>query len=56
MPAETTVERQGTRSVPIPTTGHEKTHFTVALVAMANGKIFKAFVIFKGIRAVLKLA
>ena len=55
MPGDTTVERQGTKSVPVRTTGHEKVRFTVVLAAMASGKKLKLFVVFKGVRIVAEL-
>ena len=50
MPGETTVEHVGTRSVPLRTTGHEKSRFTVVLAAMADGRKLKPFVVLKGVR------
>lgn len=52
MPGDTTVERQGTKSVPVR---HEKLRFTVVLAARASGKKLKPFVVFKGIRVVAEL-
>ena len=46
MPGNTTVERKGTKSVPIRTTGHAKVWFSVVLAAMANGRKLKPFVFF----------
>ena len=56
MPGDTTVERIGTRSVPVRSIGHEKARFTVVLTAMANGKKLKPFIVFNGIRVVTELA
>jgi len=51
MPAQTTLDIRGTRSIPIKTTGHEKNRFTVCLAASANGHKFWPFIVFKGKRA-----
>ena len=48
MPADTTVEVRGSRSVSVKTTGHEKNHFTVVLTAKADGTKLKPFLVFKG--------
>ena len=55
MPGDTTFEIQGTRSIPVRSTGHNKVHFTVVLAAMANGKKLKPFVVLKGARVVAEL-
>ena len=55
MPGETTITRQGERTVCIRTTGHDKMRFTVVLAATADGKKLKPFVIFKGVRPVAEL-
>ena len=55
MPGEMTVERVGTRSVPLRTTGHEKSRFTVVLGAMADGWKLKPFVVVKGVRPIPEL-
>ena len=55
MPGDTTVERQGTKFVPVRTRGHEKVRFTIVLAAMASGKKLKPFVVFKGVRVVAEL-
>ena len=44
----TTVETRGARSVPLETTGQEKSHMTVVLAAKADGTKLKPFVVFKG--------
>ena len=49
MPGDTTISRVGERSVSVKTTGHEKSHFTVAFAAMADGRRLKPFVVFKGV-------
>lgn len=56
MPAETTLDIRGTRSVPIKTTGHEKSRFTVCLAACADGRKMWPFILFKGKRPVKALA
>ena len=38
MSGETTVALAGSRTVPVKTTGHEKSHLTVILMARADGK------------------
>ena len=48
MPSDTTVALSGERSVPLKSTGHEKSHFTVVLTARANGTKMKPFVVYKG--------
>ena len=48
MPSDTTVAHTGSHSIPLKTTCHEKDHFTVVLMAKANGTKLKPFVIFKG--------
>ncbi|KAL7382466.1 hypothetical protein ABVT39_022965 [Epinephelus coioides] len=48
MVGSTTVETRGARSVPLKTTGHEKSHLTVVLAAKADGTKLKPFVVFKG--------
>ena len=48
MPSDTTVALRGEHSVPVKSTGHEKSHFTVILTARANGTKMKPFVVFKG--------
>lgn len=55
MPGDTTVERQGARSVPVRSTGHDKARFTVVLADMANGKKLNPFVVFKGAHVVGEL-
>ena len=56
MPGETTVSRAGERTISIRTTGHDKGRFTVVLAAMADGRKFKPYVVFKGVRPVAELA
>ena len=48
MPLETTVTFTGVHSVPLNITGHKKDHFTVILIAKANGTRLKPFVVIKG--------
>ena len=48
MPSDTTVDNVGARSIPIKTTGHEKSHYTVILTAKADGTKMRPFVVFKG--------
>ena len=48
MPSDTTVYFSGARSVPMKTTGHDKSHYTVVLTAKADGTKLKPFVVFKG--------
>ena len=55
MPGDTTVATVGDQSIPIRTTGHEKLRFTVILIAMANGKKLKPFVVFKGVCTIPEL-
>ena len=55
MPRDTTITRQGDRTVWIRTTGHDKMRFTVVLSAMADGRKLKPYVIFKGMRKVAEL-
>ena len=56
MPGETTVEHVGARSVPMRTTGNEKSRFTVVLAVMADGRKLKPFVVLKGVRPIAELA
>ena len=48
MPSDTKVALHGERSVPVNSTGHEKSYFTVILTTRANGTKMKPFVVFKG--------
>jgi Tc5 transposase DNA-binding domain/DDE superfamily endonuclease len=48
MLSNTTVDFKGARSVPVKTTGHEKTRCTVILTASGEGKKFKPYVVFFG--------
>ena len=50
MPGSTTLETQGTRSVGIKTTGHEKDRFNVVLGARADVSKMQPLIIFKGKR------
>ena len=46
-PYSRTVDETGAESIPVSTTGHEKTGFTVVLVCSESGKKLKPMVIFK---------
>ena len=48
MVGSTTLETREARSVPLKTTGHEKSHLTVVLAAKVDGTKSKPFVVFKG--------
>ena len=50
MPSDSTVDFVGAKSVPVRTTGHEKSRVTVALAAKANGTKLSPFIIYKGKR------
>ncbi|GAA6077977.1 zinc finger protein 540-like [Tachysurus ichikawai] len=53
MVGSTTVDARGARSVPLKTTGHEKSHLTVVLAAKADGTKLKPYIVFKrGIKEV----
>lgn len=52
IPGDTTVERSGKKSVPLLSTGHEKSRFTFLLSATADGKKLKPFIVFKGVRPI----
>ena len=54
MPGDTIIARQGERSIPLRTTGHEKGRFTAVLSAKADGRKLKPYVVFKGVRAILE--
>ena len=56
MPGETTVEHVGARSVPLRTTGNEKSRFTVVLAATADGRKLKPYVVLKGACPIAELA
>ena len=56
MPGDTTVASVDERSIPIRTSGHEKSHVTVILTAFADGRKLQPFVVFKGIHPVPELA
>ena len=47
MPSNSTVHKAGEKTIFVKTTGHEKSHFTVVLSCMANGKKVMPMVIFK---------
>jgi len=46
-PHSRTVDTTGAESVPVSTTGHKKTGFTVVLACLESGKKLKPTVIFK---------
>ena len=46
-PYSRTVDTTGAESIPVSTTGHEKTGFTVVLACSETGKKLKLMVIFK---------
>ncbi|GAA6087522.1 zinc finger protein 540-like [Tachysurus ichikawai] len=48
MVGSTTVDARGACSVPLKTTGHEKSHLTVVLAAKADGTKLKPYIVFKG--------
>ena len=50
MPSTTSVEQKGAKTVPILTTGHEKSRITVCLGALADGRKLQPLVILKGKR------
>ena len=56
MASNTTIEKKGTKSVSIRTTGAEKRHLTVVLAASADGSMLPPFVIFKGKRKLKNLS
>ncbi len=47
MPSNRTLDKAGTKTVFVRTTGHEKTHFTVVLCCMSDGTKLPPMVIFK---------
>ena len=47
MPANSTVDAKGTKSVSIMTTGHEKDRFTVMLACLGEGTKLPRYVVFK---------
>ena len=56
MASNSTIEKKGTKSVSIRTTGAEKRHLTVVLAASADGSMLPQFVIFKGKRTLKNLS
>ena len=56
MPGETTVTTKGVRSVPMFSTGHEKSRVTVCLAAFADGQKLQPFIVFKGKRTPKELS
>ena len=48
MVSDTTVDKVGTKSVCLKTTGHEKVMVTVCLAAKADGTKLKPFIVFRG--------
>ena len=55
LPGNTTISCVGERSVSVRTSGHEKSRFTIALAAMADGKKLKPYHVFKGVRSIPEL-
>ena len=47
MPGNTTVDKVGSKTVSVKTTGYERQHFTVVLACQADGKKIRPMVIFK---------
>ena len=47
MPANSTLDLKGTKSVLIMTTGHGKDHFTVMLACLGDGTKLPPYVVFK---------
>lgn len=56
MAFNTTIEKKGTKSVSIHTTGAEKRHLTVVLAVSADGSMLPPFMIFKGKRKLKNLS
>ena len=50
MPGSTTISVRGEASIPVRTTGHEKSRVTVCLTAKANGVKLAPMIVFKGKR------
>ena len=50
MVGDTTLEKVGTRTVSVKSTGHDKARITVCLAAKANGAKLTPFIVFKGVR------
>ena len=50
MTGDTTLEKVGTRTVSVKSTGHDKARLTVCLSAKANGTKLTPFIVFKGVR------
>ena len=50
MTAETILEKRGAKSVPLKSTGHQKSRVTVVLAAKATGVKLKPMIVFKGKR------
>ena len=48
MVSTTTVDKSGTKDVPLKTTGHEKVRVSVCLAARGDGTKLKPFVVFAG--------
>ena len=48
MVANTTVEKTGSKEVPVKSTGHDKVRVSVCLTKEANGTRLKPFIVFKG--------
>ena len=50
MPGKKTLALQGSRTVPVATTGADKEYFTVVLAVRGDGEKTDPVVIFKGVR------
>ena len=48
MVANTTVEKTGSKEVPVKSTGHDKVRVSICLTKKANGTRLKPFIVFKG--------
>ena len=48
MVSSTTVDKTGSKDVPLKTTGHEKVRVSVCLAAKGDGMKLKPFVVFAG--------
>ena len=48
MVSNTTVEKKGSKEVPMKSTGHDKVRVSVGLTGKADGTRLKSFIVFKG--------
>ena len=55
MPGDRTVAQVGECSVSVRATGLDKSHFTVILAAMADGRKLKPFIVLKGVHPIPEL-